>query len=97
MTKAEMMIGLPGYQITGMERVCGKVRIRARYTGAVECPHCGGNRLRSKGRYVRSVRHEDWRARATFLDIETQKWLCRDCNRQHRQRLPGILPCQRAR
>jgi transposase len=42
------------------------------------------------------VRHEDWGTRATFLELEVRKWLCQACHRQHRERTPGILPCQRA-
>jgi len=42
------------------------------------------------------VRHEDWGSRAVFLDIDCRKWLCKQCGRQYRDRLPGILPCQRA-
>jgi transposase len=90
------MIGLPGYQITGIERVSGVVRIGVRYTATGCCPHCSGTRLRSKGWCRRTVRLEDWGLRATFLDVELRKWLCNDCHRQHRERLPGILRCQRA-
>jgi len=57
---------------------------------------CGGGRVRSKGRYLRRVRHEDIGLRHTVLELEARKWLCCDCGRQFRQRFPGILPCQRA-
>jgi len=52
----EILIGLPGHQITGIEGVGVEVRISARYNGPVSCAHCGGSHLRSKGRYVRRVR-----------------------------------------
>jgi transposase len=42
------------------------------------------------------VRHEDWGLRHCFIEVEAHKWLCRGCGRQFRQRLPGILRCQRA-
>jgi transposase len=42
------------------------------------------------------VRHEDWGLRHTKLEIQARKWLCLECGRQSRQRLPGILPAQRA-
>jgi transposase len=96
LTKSEIMIGLPGYQITGIERVSGVIRIGVRYTGTGCCPHCAGTRLRSKGWCRRTVRHEDWGLRTTLLEVELRKWLCKDCHRQHRDRLPGILRCQRA-
>jgi transposase len=92
----EILIGLPGYQITGIEGAGVEVRISARYSGPVTCAHCGASRLRSKGRYVRQVRHENIGARHGVLELEARKWQCLDCGRYFRQRFPGILPCQRA-
>jgi len=92
----EILIGLPGYQITGIEGVGVEARITARYSGPVSCAHCGGSRLRSKGRYIRQVRHENIGARQGVLELEARKWQCLDCGRYFRQRFPGILPCQRA-
>jgi hypothetical protein len=42
------------------------------------------------------VRHEDWGARPVFLEIDLRKWRCKGCGGQYRDRLPGILPSQRA-
>jgi transposase len=92
----EILIGLPGYQITGIEGVGVEVRISARYNGPVSCAHCGGSHLRSKGRYVRQVRHENIGSRHGVLELEARKWQCLDCRRYFRQRFPGILACQRA-
>lgn len=96
MINTEVLLGLPGYQITGMGRCGGEVRIQARYEGPVECPHCGGSRVRSKGRYTRQVRHEDLGFRHAVLELEARKWECVSCGRGFRQRFPGILPCQRS-
>ena len=96
MDNSEILIGLPGYQITGIQRVGVEVRIAVRYSGPISCPHCAGNRLRSKGRYTRRVRHEDWGVRHTRLELEARKLQCLDCKRHFRQRFPGILPCQRS-
>jgi transposase len=93
---SEILIGLPGYQITGIERVNGQVRITARFRGPIGCPHCGAGPVRSKGRYTRCVRHEDLGMRHAVLELEAQKWHCLGCGRYFRQRFPGILPCQRA-
>ena len=60
MIRSEAVLGLPGYQITGIEERNGRVRISARYTGPRSCPHCGGLRLRNKGRRIRQLRHESW-------------------------------------
>jgi transposase len=92
----EVLIGLPGYQITGIEGVGVEVRISARYDGPISCAHCSGSHLRSKGRYTRRVRHENHGARHGVLELEARKWQCLDCGRYFRQRFPGILPCQRA-
>jgi len=96
LTNHEMVLGLPGYQITGIERQGGMIRIGVRHVGPIQCPHCQGSRLHSKGRYARQVRHEDWGQRACVLVIEARKWFCLSCRRQFRQRFPGIQPWQRA-
>jgi transposase len=93
---SEILLGLPDYQITGIEWKQGGVRLSARYSGPIACPNCGSQRLRSKGRYQRLVRHENWGLRHCLLVLELHKWQCRDCARHFRQRLPGIQPCQRA-
>ena len=49
--ESEILLGLPGYQITGIERIDGEVRISARYTGPKSCAHCGAVAVRSKGRF----------------------------------------------
>ena len=96
MTNEEIVLGLPDYQISGIERKAGEVRISARYTGPKSCPHCHSQRQRSKGWYIRQVRHETWGLRHCRLVVEARKWQCLDCPRQFRQPLPGILPCQRS-
>ena len=93
---AESILGLGQYEISGVSGTGGTVRISARYTGPVACPDCGGERLRSKGRYQRMVRHETWGMRHVFLILEAHKWLCRVCGRGFRQQFPGILKWQRA-
>lgn len=96
LTNLEILIGLPGYQITGLAKQGGVVRIGVRFEGPVICPHCQGTHLYSKGRYERQVRHEDLGLRPCVLVLEARKWFCRSCRRQFRQRFPGILPWQRA-
>lgn len=96
MINSELILGLPGYQITGIERAAGQVRLRVRHAGPLACPNCGGLRLRSKGRCDRTLRHEDWGLRHVVIDLEARKFQCRECGRHFRQRFPGILPWQRA-
>jgi len=93
---SEAILGLPGYQITAIEEKDGKVKLSARYTGPIACPHCGSDRLRSKDRRMRSPRHESWGLRHTVLEVESRKWRCRGCGRSFWQRFPGILPRKRS-
>jgi len=96
LTNAEILLGLPGYQITKMEWVNGQIWIEARHEGVLECPKCQGRRLRSKGCFRRRVRHEDWGMRKCILFLEGKKYQCRDCSQRFRQQFPGILKRQRA-
>jgi transposase len=93
---AEAVLGLPEYQITGIAEVAGEVRISVRFTGRTSCPHCNGEKLRSKGRRMRRPRHESWGLRRCVLDLETRKWQCQGCGRSFWQRFTGILPRLRA-
>jgi len=94
--RSEAVLGLPGYQITGIEEQSGKVRISARHTGPISCPRCGGVRLRMKDRRIRKLRHESLGLRHAVLELETRKWRCQECGRSFWQRFPGILPRKRA-
>lgn len=96
MISSEAMLGLPGYQITDIVWTDGKVRISARYTGAISCPDCGSEHLRKKDRRLRHPRHESLGLRHCELELETYKFLCRNCGRWFWQRFPGILPHKRA-
>jgi transposase len=89
-------LGLPEYQVTAIEETGGQVRITARFTGKILCPHCGESNLRAKDFRIRRPRHESWGVRRCVLELETRKWLCRGCGRSFWQRFPGILPRLRA-
>jgi len=94
--RSEAVLGLPGYQITGIEELAGKVRISARYSGPRTCPHCQSDSLRLKEKRIRQPRHESWGLRHCMLELESSKFLCKDCGRRFWQRFPGILPRKRA-
>ena len=96
MTDSEIVLGLPQYEITAIDRSGGTITISARYTGPISCPQCGGTRLRNKGWCHRTVRHDDWGFRRGILKLRVRKCHCLDCGRYFRQRLPGVQPCQRA-
>jgi hypothetical protein len=38
--ESEVLLGLPGYQITRVDQEAGWNRIRAVFTGKICCPHC---------------------------------------------------------
>ena len=96
MISSEAIIGLPEYQVTSIEEKEGQVRIAVRFTGKVSCPSCGSEKLRSKDRRIRRLRHESWGTRHCVLELETGKWKCRSCDRSFWQRFPGIQPRMRA-
>lgn len=89
-------MGLPGYEVTGIDELDGMVRIRARFSGCPQCPSCNGLRLRLKDTRVRRVRHESWGSRRCQLWLESHKWRCKGCGKTFWQRFPGILPRRRA-
>lgn len=96
MINSEVLVGLPGYEVTNIEEIGGGVRCWVRYEGVVSCPHCEGLELRVKGRRYRRLRHESIGTRICEWVLETRKWLCRACGRFFWQRFPGILPRRRA-
>ena len=96
MTDSEIVLGLPQYEISAIERLGGTITISARYAGPISCPHCHGSRLRNKGWCRRSVRHDDWGFRRCILRLQLRKSRCLDCRRFFRQPIPGIQPFQRA-
>jgi transposase len=96
LTDSEIVLGLPQYEITAIERLGRTITISARHGGPISCPHCQGSRLRSKGWCRRTVRHDDWGFRHCLLRLELRKSCCLDCGRCFRQRVPGVQPFQRA-
>ena len=90
------MLGLPDYEITGIEEIAGRIRISVRFRGKVFCPYCAGTALRMKDRRVRRPRRGSWGVRNSWLELETKKWLCVGCSRIFWQRFPGIQARARA-
>jgi transposase len=62
----------------------------------LQCRHCGGRRLVSKGRYERRARHLDTFGRASRLSIALRRWECRDCKRSFVPETPGLRPWRRS-
>ena len=87
---------LPGYRIIRFER---NTLMRV-YAEALEAPQrcscCGGERLHSKGRYERRVRHLPWMGLDTELIIACRRYECAGCSRSFVQPLNGVMPGRRS-
>jgi len=92
----EVLLGLPGFEVTGIDRCSGLVCVSVRHVGEVRCPFCACSSLRVRDFRTRRVRHESLGERLCVLLLETRKWLCRGCGRSFWQRFPGILPGKRS-
>ncbi len=86
-----IILGLPGFQIKKMAG-SNPIEIEAIYNGPVRCPHCDGEDLRTKGKFTRTVRHENHGLRKCVIHLEARKYRCRGCGRYFNQRFPGIQP-----
>ena len=74
----------------------GPVVIVAEYTGPVQCPDCSSQRLRTKDRIERRLRHASLGIHNTWLHLTVRKYCCLDCGRYFRARVPGLLPYRRS-
>ena len=74
----------------------GTVIIQAEYTGPVQCPDCSSQRLRTKDRIERRLRHASLGTKNTWLHLTVRKYGCLDCGRYFRARVPGLLPYRRS-
>ena len=86
MIRSEAILGLPGYQLTGMEERNGSLRLSRLWwpTAAPQGPAHPPVAARELG-----TRH-------SVLELEARKWQCRQCGRYFWERFPGILPRKRA-
>lgn len=95
MPNREPIVGIPGFEtidIAGKQEVATTCRL-------VDKPRCPGCKSvgphRRKDLVKRRIRHTSIGARAHWLVVHVPKWACR-CGRYFRQRVPGVLPYQRA-
>ena len=87
---------LPGYRIIRFEsNTVMRVYLEA-LKPPEACPCCEGCSLRSKGRYVRRVRHLDCFGHRSELVIDCRRYRCVGCSRSFVQPLPGIRPWRRS-
>lgn len=96
MSPNQYILGIEGYKSEGFERKA-QIAIKSSYRQKPECcRYCGSNRLRSKGRYQRSVRHQQIDHRPLYWKITTQRWKCVECKRSFVPQLPGIIRYRRS-
>ncbi len=93
--RSESIIGLPNYKIISCQGI-KTIEIVAEYTGTIGCIHCGSVKLRKKERFTRVLKHHSIGTMRSILMIQVHKFFCRDCGKYFNQRLPGVLPYQRA-
>jgi transposase len=95
MPRSEPIVGLPGFETIEVEGTV-EVITTGKLAQPPACPSCkseGPHRRKDLCR--RRIRHTSIGARAHWLVIHVPKWRC-GCGRYFRQRIPGVLPYQRA-
>lgn len=96
MPNREPIVGIPGFEafeITGTKQV---VTTTCKLHDKPTCPGCKSvGPHRRKDLVKRRIRHASIGTRAHWLVVHVPKWSCR-CGRYFRQRVPGVLPYQRA-
>ncbi len=96
MFSSEALVGLPGYEVTGICHSDRTVLVSVRFVGEVHCAFCSGKDLKARDRRLRRIRHESYGERQCVLELETRKWRCLSCDRAFWQRFPGVLPGKRS-
>ena len=91
-----LQLTLPGYRIIRFEsNILMRVFVEA-LDAPRQCPCCGGERLRSKGRYERRVRHLACFGHPSEVIISCRRYECLACGRSFVQPLPGVRPGRRS-
>jgi transposase len=91
----EPIVGIPGFETID---TAGKLEVTTtcRLIDKPTCPSCKSEGPhRRKDLVRRRIRHTSIGARSHWLVVHVPKWSCR-CGRYFRQRVPGVLPYQRA-
>jgi len=94
MTINNLRIGLEGYELLRIEDKT-EMRVHVELRAELEpkaCPYCGAPGPRSKGRYVRRVRHLSCFGHHSELVIRTRRLKCACCHRSFMPELPGVRP-----
>lgn len=88
-------IGLPAYEVLEVKSKRSRTLIKVATELAPECPRCGSQKLHSKGRWERRVRHLPCFKSDSEVVVQTRRYRCLQCNRHFVPSLPGIRPWYR--
>jgi len=92
MSQVIHQIGLRGYEVVGFDDSLKPALLRVEpSTRPTHCLCCGADRLHSKGRYQRRVRHLEAFGRPVLLRIQCRRYRCLRCAKSFVQPLPGIV------
>jgi len=84
-------IGLRGYEIVAQRSKPDRCELEVKLEREPErCPCCGAPGPRSKGRYIRRVRHLNCFGQPTELRVHIRRLQCRACSKSFIPALPGI-------
>lgn len=92
MSPRMLYIGLPDYEVLEVDGKRSRTQIRVATKLAPKCPDCGGQKLHSKGRYERRVKHQGLCGKHVELLVQTRRYRCLECERHFVPELPGIRP-----
>lgn len=95
MPRTNLILFLPGFTIRKVLNASPLV-IEATYNRKPKCPFCDSSKLRTKGSFMREVKHESIGLRRAYIRFKAHKFYCYACKRYFNQRFPGILKHQRA-
>lgn len=93
--ECELIIGLSDIEIQKVEEGRETV-VSAVYVGKRSCAFCQSEKLRTKDRYFRHLKHTRIGNRLISVRLKVYKSKCLDCGRYSSTRLPGVLPRRRA-
>jgi len=94
----DLKIGLKGYELLQASHNNG-LQIVVELKTQLEpksCPLCSSSQIRSKGRYLRKVRHLECFREPSTLHIRTRRFQCLNCRRSFLPNLPGVTKGRRS-
>ena len=89
MSLASRIVGIPGLEVERVHRQQG-IEIWAKPFHRPLCLYCGGDQLRIKATYQRTIKHSRQGNRVMTLHLKSPKYHCRECGRYFRHRFTGI-------